>query len=454
MEFSCPACNTPHAFPDDQVPTDGIVVACTHCSKHITLTGDGVVQPDAPQSAPPPIDDLEHPTSVGPAPTSTDLPLVPKPQSDPPGDSGERPGFFGKLGGAVEAAANAAGEAFDAAADEEMGAETEVPEGLHFPGANPSAGGDWTWRDLPRAFVGVFDKNRVLFATAGMWAALVSFGLVNWLGGWLGGLVGVLGTVMSVAAWIVAMGIGAFVASVMGFVCYQTVIEQRASSMKAGIAWSKRWLKSVIGTPIAFVVVIAALGGGEALVGLLGKIPFAGPIIWGAVSPAIVLLSLAAGGVAIALIYSLPLYIPVIINEKTGPKETLFRLLGLYKTQGFSLLGYVLLSIAMIGVAMYTIVVPALFVATGLTTYVATKVMGENLFGLVSKIPDGMSAFTKLILPLPGMGSDLGFGHTVGGILAGLGLTLAPALLLAVVLLTYYTAGGIIYNIVTKRPKK
>ena len=42
MEFNCPACSAPHAFPDDQVPGEGIVVACTRCGAHITLNRSGV----------------------------------------------------------------------------------------------------------------------------------------------------------------------------------------------------------------------------------------------------------------------------------------------------------------------------------------------------------------------------------------------------------------------------
>ncbi len=496
MEFNCPACSTPHAFPDDQIPDGGIVVACTRCAAHVTLSRAGVVAPaggrkSMPPGAPAPDEAPIEATSQAmaslrpsrimeappeePPPAAEPPPSVAEPPpraAEPPPSAAEPPpekkeGFLGKAGRGLSAAAARAKEAaeagkraFDDAADDEMGAPA-APPGLAIPGAAAATDAHWTWRDLPRAFLGVFDLRRVLFATAGFWAAINVFALLQWLGGWLGAKVaGVIATVFSVVAWVGFVGIVALVASVMGYVCHQVVVEGRASSVKAGIDWTKAHLKSVLGTPLAFVAVIAAIAVAEGVVGAVGRIPWAGPIVWGVASPALFAASLVAGVVAVAMVYSLPLYIPVIYNEKTGPKQTLQRLLGLFREHGFSLVGLLLVALLMITVVYAVTVVPAFETSRMLTSQVGASAMGANLPGLFGSAPGAYPAFLAFAmdpLPLLGAAGGLGetnFGHTLGGLLAGLlGASAFFALLIALFALAWYTAGCIIYAIVTKRAK-
>ena len=533
MEFDCPECGAPHAFPEDQIPLDGITVACTACAAHISLDRHGVKgqrrpEPPAPSAPPPPAPsvpprdraawpqpalesttealDIVQPStpdasgegwdatseaqgpsgggSPRPAPpptpgSSRSGPLRPRsapPSSMPPkpaasappspersapppmmkAPSLEKPSGLGKaLGAAAASALDSVGGAFDEAIDDEMEGEVDAPGGLSFPGFAPGDG-SWTWRDLPRAFVGVFDLRRVIFTTAGFWAALAVFGLLQWLGGWLGAKVtGLLATVFSVAAWGGLVAMSAFAAAVMGFVCHQTVVEQRASSISAGVAWTKEWIQSVVGTPLAFVAVAAVGWLAQVIVAYLGRIPFAGPIVWGVLSPVLLLLGLAAGAVIVALIYSLPLYIPVIYNEKTSPVDTLKRLFGLFRTHGFSLVGHVLLTMVTIAVSLAVTVLPMYTVGRMVSTD-AAGYMGGNYLGLLSNIPGGFQVFAFSSLPIPtgsAFGVETGFGHTLGGILAGIGSALPLALVWALVALAYYTAGGIIYAIVTGRKK-
>lgn len=492
MEFNCPQCNTPHAFPDDQIPEAGIVVACTHCESHITLDRNGVrgedpteaiemVKADAPAAAPaPPAAPPGPPASAPPPPTPTPTPTptpappgswpqpgpAPAPQSGwpqpgpspAPGPSLEKPAapadapddsVGNRLSSAFGSAMGAASRAFDDAAGEEMAAEDDVPEGLRFPGFAPGDAGPWTWRDLPRAFVGLLDVRRVAFTAVGLWLALVAFLLVKWLGS----KIGFLTTVLDVVAWALLIVGFALVTAVMSFVCHQTVIERRASSIKAGVGWVKSWIKSVAGTPLAFAGVIAGAVLIEALLGLVGRIPVVGPIVWGLTSPVTVLLSVASGLVAVALVYSLPLYVPVIYNEKTGPAETLKRLLSLFRAHGLRLVGHLMLSALMIGLAVAVTLAPALRLGRTFTDNAVANAMGDNLGGLFVKAPGVFQGPLVALVTPAGAPADPGFGHTLGGILGGIGSALLPALVLAVVVLVQYTAGCIIYSIVTGRQK-
>ncbi len=384
----------------------------------------------------------------GPVPTPAAGPSLEKaPAPD------DEPGFGAAVGAAFGSAADAAQRAFDDAVGEEMAAEEDVPEGLRFPGFAPGDQGPWCWRDLPKAFVGLLDPRRVAFTTVGLWLAIVAFALIRWLSSWLGGKVGILGTILDVVAWAVIIVGFALVTAVMSFVCHQTVIERRPSSIKAGITWVKSWIKSVAGTPLAFAGVIAAAVLVEAVLGLIGRIPFAGPIIWGLTSPVTAVLTIGSGLVAVALVYSLPLYVPVIYNEKTGPAETLKRLLSLFRAHGLSLVGYLLLSGLMIAVSVAVTLFPALALGRTFTDNVLPSAMGDNLMGVFIKAPEMFRGLMAGMVTPAGVPDDPGFGHTLGGILGGVGSALLPAIVLGLVVLVQYTAGCIIYSIVTGRKK-
>ncbi|MFN3200831.1 MAG: zinc-ribbon domain-containing protein [Bradymonadia bacterium] len=487
MNFDCPACHTPHSFPESEIPAAGITVACTQCGVHIELGPQGVM--NAPQPALGPATS-QTPQTPAPGPSMDDIastaaipemsPLGPgadaaiddgtrteaqKPVdvAPPPSAGGGPVGRLKKKKKAPAPAPSAGPDTADSApvaAEErgfldpegEMEPET-APPGLNIPGFAASSD-HWTWRDLPTAFMGVAEPKRVLYSAAALTVVFVAYFLLTWVGALLGGLVGILGTIFNVIAGVAAFGGITFVGAIMAYVCFQTVVEGKPSSLKAGLAWAKSNVKGVVGTPLAFLAVILAVGIVEAVVGFLGLIPFAGPILWGILSPATVVLSLAAGLVAVAAFYSLPLYVPVIYNEKTGPVETLKRLLGLFQEHGFKLVGYILLASLTITVIFLLTVIPALRISGLLTSGVGGATMGGDLTAMAMSAPGGFS--------LPAMmatggtmvgGGDPGIGHTIGGIFAGIGGCLLLGLITALILLAYYTSGGIIYSIVTNRKK-
>lgn len=510
MNFDCPSCHTPHSFPESEIPPTGVVVACTQCGMHIDLTPDGVNSPQAPATSQTPaaeapsLDDeiaatghMPEMSPLGPG-GDADIDDGTRTEAQPAADLGSEPpprrrtgpmGRFKKSKAAgvskeeeisKEAAPEPAPEpapkpssrpkpskkmpapeppAEDRASmlDLDPAAEMEpekAPPGLNIPGF-AAASDVWTWRDLPAAFMGVADPRRVLYTAAAFSLVFIAYFLLTWVGALLGSLVGILGTIFNIVAMVAAFGVFVFVGAIVAYVCFQTVIEEKPSSIKAGFEWAKSNIKSVVGTPLAFLVVIIAVGLVEGVVGFLGGIiPFAGPILWGLLSPAVVLLSLVAGLVAVAAFYSLPLYVPVVYNEQTGPVETLKRLLALFKDHGFKLVGYILLATLIIGVLFYVTVIPALTASSYLTNQVGSATMGGDLAGMVMKAPGGF-ALPAAIATGGAMGTpeDVGFGHTLGGIFAGIGGCLQLGIISSILMLAYYTSGGIIYSIVTGRRK-
>ena len=518
MEFNCPSCDAPHAFPDEQVPPDGIVVACTACATHITLDSPAAAEPDPPPPEEPKptlkagdLDSVPLPSGP-PAPRpSVNAPMngmaggqpsfgrkeqesrppprpagwpapppkregppapkgfpVPMADSDPPApieevepeiepESEIEPDTFGKVAEAARDVADAGVRALEDVSARAQGPEDDVPEGLAFPGFKPATAGVYTWRDLPRAFLGLVDVQRLGFSTAVLWVGMLAFGVVNWVGALLAEKVWAhLGTAFGVVGWLVLIAADLFVTSVVGYVCNQTVVEQRSSSIKAGINWTQSRLQSVFGTPLAFVAVIVAVAAFHGLIGLLGRIPYAGPIIWGLGSGVTILSALAAGVVAVLLGYTLALYIPVIYYEKTGPAETLKRLLGLARGHGANLVALVLASAAMISAAFTVILRPAILIGTTLMAYVGVKSMGADLgLTIVSNPFDAIGGATALVFQqMAGMmGGEVNVGHKLGGFFTAFFSTGALAFVVSLLYVPYLTAGGIIYGILTGKKK-
>ncbi len=518
MEFSCPECGAPHAFPDDQIPPDGIVVACTACAAHITLDAPG----SAPEPEPEPEFDPEEPKPTLQAGDLEPIPMpepepepprappsdlgapkfnrpsdnrpaprppgwnktpgppkpreFPKPASEPPSApvrppapppepepeaAPDAPDLFEQISGAAKGAArdvaSAGKRALEDAAARKTDAEDDVPEGLAFPGFKPDAAGLYTWKDLPRAFLGVTDLSRLGFATGALWVAMVAFGVVSWVGALLAEKVwGTFGSIFGIVADLVLVAGVIAVTSVIGFVCYQNVVEQKASSVKAGIDWTQQWVKSVFGTPLAFVAVIVAVAAVHGVVGLVGRIPYAGPIVWGLLSGVLLVSALAAGFVALLLGYSLALYVPVIYSERTGPVETLKRLLELAKGHGATLVTMVLLTAAMIGAAWYVILMPSIKVGTVLMGYVGFKAMGGDLAVTIASNPfPAVGQATTLVFDALAAGgmAEPNIGHKLGGFLSAVFATGMLAFVGALLYVPYITAGGIIYATLTGKKK-
>ena len=557
MEFNCPSCDAPHAFPDEQIPADGIVVACTSCATHITLdppasapppaepepeppveepkptlrAGDvDAVQMDAPaprpsinapmtgmdggapsfrekqDSRPPPrpkgwpappkkkegekkprvmprpMDDSDPPAPIAdlddpaPAPASAPVPApepapgpsrksrppTPAPQPAPsapaPEPEPEPSDMFDRVAGAAKDIAGAGINALDEVSARAQAPEDDVPDGLAFPGFKPAAGGLFTWRDLPRAFLGLVDVQRLGFATAVLWVAMLAVGVINWLGALLAEKVwGHLGTAFGVVGWVVLVAAVLFVTSVIGYVCHQTVVEQRSSSIKQGVDWTQKWIKSVFGTPLAFLAVIAAIAAFHGIVGGIGRIPYVGPIVWGLLSGVTIVSALAAGVVAVVLGYTLGLYIPVVYNEKTGPADTLKRLLELARGHGANLVALVIASVAMIAAAFWAILKPAIFIGTFLLSYVGLKAMGaEDLILTIASNPfAAIGQATGVVFEQLGGGfpGEPNIGHKLGGFFTAFFATGAVAFVMSLLYIPYVTAGGIIYSVLTGRKK-
>ena len=200
----------------------------------------------------------------------------------------------------------------------------------------------WSWRDLPLALMAVFDRRRLMVAILGLWAVFATHGLIAWFAAWAATRNAGLGTLFSLLGAAIFLALFVVVSSVCSVMCHTDLIEERPIDVRDAIQWTRNWIQSVLGTPLSFVAVVASVVIIEAVFGFIGRIPYAGAPLWGALAPVTLLCSLVGGLAIVCLAYSLPIYIPVIYNERTNALDTLNRLLELLRRHGARIVTYLL----------------------------------------------------------------------------------------------------------------
>ena len=142
--------------------------------------------------------------------------------------------------------------------------------------------------------------------------------------------------------------------------------------------------------PVLCLGVVAAVVILESLIGL-GRIPGAGPVLWGLLSPVTFAGSLLAGLVVVFLVYTLPIYVPLIVLDRSRPVDTLKTMLALHRAHGFSLVGLISLTVMAVTCVVGLIFVPLLYVSTQLTTEVGKATMGKQFASVFFSTPDAFS---------------------------------------------------------------
>jgi hypothetical protein len=193
----------------------------------------------------------------------------------------------------------------------------------------------------------------------------------------------------------------------------------------------------------------------ESLMGFLGRIPYAGPVIWGILSMVIAVMSLAAGLAMVGLVYGLFLYVPLIVSERTGAMDTLRRTLALYRQNGLTLVSMSTISMVVSLMIAGLTVLPAIYLARELSTRVANVSMGSALGDTLAAAPAPFrnAVHSLFYLGQSPLSSDAHAGHALGGFFLGVAGMAVPALLATVFVLLLTGAGAIIYAVSTGRAK-
>jgi hypothetical protein len=212
---------------------------------------------------------------------------------------------------------------------------------------------------------------------------------------------------------------------------------------------------AVLGTPFVFFGGILVLGAALAVISLIGRIPYAGSIIYGLIFSATLVLAFTAVLTSILMSLVSFSYIPAMSSENLGAWSCAKRMLGLLKRH----LGSYLLHVLVAGVCALVLffVLQFLFsMAMALIAWLGGNLMGPDFSSTLIAIPMGLFSALYFVLPEPvaawfqaSMGSDWWF--KVGGWLTGLSLLAAVSLILAFVLVYFHAAGVVNYRLLVQR---
>ncbi len=443
MEIHCPDCRTLNAVSQVQLADPDEIITCISCGAHFTARGTAaqrtIDEPDDDDLTGVDIDAIESRSR------SVRIPL----------DQVDWRSVDRSVGRA--ASARRAGQRPSAV----LHSATPTPTGTDASSASDisrlTEDDRYTWRDLPQAFLSVFHRERFLFALLSLWGALVCAGALQWSADWVANRNAGLATLFDLLAVLIFTVLYILVSSVCSVLCHSHLIEGRTASIKDAIHWTQNWVQSVVGTPLSFMAVVASAVILEALFGFIGRIPVAGPVLWGILSAITVVGSLLSGLAVVCLVYSLPVYIPLIYNERTSPIDTLNRLLELFKTSGGRILASSIGLSALVAGVGVLVILPVWLISGQLTGRVAGATMGSDLTSLLAEVPAPFFVGISNILagtPAASFALEPSVSHTIGGVLAGLFFMLGPAFVLALWTLIMTAGGCLIYAMVTGRRKE
>ncbi|MEE2786837.1 MAG: zinc-ribbon domain-containing protein [Myxococcota bacterium] len=481
MEFNCPACDTLHEFPDDEIPPAGVVVACTECGKHISLARDmsfgddtaaAPLSDDVDSSSPESISsEAVESVSVNFEPESELSSSAPKVEHDqsledwpaqqdsrilrydplslavsPVGDQDERQ-VRRRVSKVVQPQSGLAraldtlGRRQGATTEPERTPDLSVEDRIH-----PTRFSSAFWFIVRDSIRGIFDGERLVFATVGFWMTLVGGALLGWVGQWLGQKIAILGTLLSWSSAFVSMA---------GFILVSAVLSAQSSGKIAGasdaniryaIARIRRSTGIVLGVPFLFLGVVCSAIILISLFGFLGRVPTIGPVAWGALSSVVVALGVLAGFAGTALALAIPLYVPIGLESSVRPLDVIRTLAALFRDKPATLVSTFAGLALSLGVLMLLVLGPTFWIGQRIVSLVSAQTMKEDFWSIVARIPDEFAGAASVALGTLPMGpaTTPSSIHEFGALFTGIGMTFGPALCLAI-FMAAFQRGGVLF---------
>jgi hypothetical protein len=215
---------------------------------------------------------------------------------------------------------------------------------------------------------------------------------------------------------------------------------------------------AVLGTPFLFVGIAVVMGVGVAVFSVLGRIPYAGPILYGVAFAAVFGMGfVAAVSVLLMSLVSFS-YIPAMADEQLSPVQAAARILGLLRRHLVRYLGHFLLA-AVCAFLLHALLQTLLALTMGLIAWLGGELMGANCSATFLAMPTGLFGGVYFVLPdsaqawfSPSSGSAWYFD--VGGWLVGLSLMAGLSLVMSFVLVYFQAAGVVNYHLLVQRDEE
>ncbi len=454
MRFFCPGCGTKYSKPEDEIPEGGTTVVCDKCGFKISVKRPrGSKKPASVlQRAPkkkvgtkPEPPTVMHDSRADPTervvrsepPPKGKVPRPPEELEEEPVQEADvvRPGRSRQ-------------EARKVSASKLLGYVDTLGTGRSGPG--------FRFRDLFYALLVPLDYRKLLVVgTLVFVASLLYTGLV-YLGTLTESTVGVtvglvLGGVLFWALTMLALGVSTHLTD-------REMVEGRRYKIKDSIKFVTAHPMTVLGTPLIFVAAFLMLSVGVIVVSLIGRVPYAGPLVYGLVFAGNFVMSLLA--VLVCVMFGLLAfsYLPAVVREGLGAVAGAKRMLGMVRS---NLGGYMLhlLVVTLCSVVLFFLLQLLVSLSMAHLGWLGAKGMGADLSRVFLEVPLGLFGVMVLAVPDPllslfSAAMETGWQFSVAGWLVGITLLLVFSLVFAFVLVYFFGAGVVNYHLLVAREKK
>jgi len=430
VRYFCPGCGSKYSMPDEDIPAEGMSVNCEKCGFNITIK--------------PPRHKRATGSSSKTPPKKAKEPLqAPEPEEKTP---------------VPEAAETAA--AIPAAEPRAKKEAQKHPSGArvgrYLAAIGTGKSGDaFRFRDLFYTLAVPLDFRKLLVTGVAVFVGSLLFSGLGWLGvktqSSVGVMIGlILGGVIFWALVILGMGVTSHLAD-------REMEEGKHLPLGEGIRYVTGNPLTVLGTPFLFVIGVLASGVVIAVIALIGRIPYAGPIVYGLTFPFSFAVALVSVLLAILFVLITFSYLPAVRCEQLGPWAGAKRAVALIRNN----VGHYLLDVLVVSACAYLLFLllgMAVAAAMGGIGWVGGKAMGADLSSVFLAVPAAL--FGALVMVMPDAmlmmfqaASGPGWQFSIAGWLVGLTL-LAVFSLMSAFVLTYFSAAGVVnYHLLVDKEK-
>jgi hypothetical protein len=244
----------------------------------------------------------------------------------------------------------------------------------------------------------------------------------------------------------------------LGITSQQTHLEMeigRRLPMAEGVRFVLSRPLSVLGTPFVFLAGILGLTALLAVISLLGRIPYAGPILYGLAFLGTFAVALAAVLCGVLMNLVTFSYIPAMASEELGAWDCAKRMLGLIRRHPGSYLLHVLVAGAC-AFGLFLVIQFLLGLSMPLIGWLGGKLMGPQFSATLIAVPGGLFSGLYFVLPEAMQGwlqasAGSGWWYSLGGWLVGLSLLMVISVAFAHVLTYFYAAGVVSYRLLLQK---
>jgi len=457
MRFFCPGCGTKYNKPEGEIPEGGTRVVCDKCGFKISVK--------QPRSRQKPARGVKPKEKVDP---ETEPPTV---AHDSRGDPTERviraePPPKGKLPRPQEEPEYT--EEIEEIAEEEQIAKPKKPRPRKkkvYPGrvfryiddlGTGKSGKTFRFRDLFYALLVPLDYRKLAVVGTLVFAASLMFTGLIYLGTLTKSTVGVtiglvLGGVLFWALTMLALGVTSHLPD-------REMVEGRRFKISDSIKFVMARPMTVLGTPLIFVGAFLVLSIGVTVLSLIGRIPYAGPLVYGLTFAGTFMLSLLA--ILVCVMFGLLAfsYLPAVVREGLGAVAGARRMLNMVRSNlGRYMLH--LLVVTLCSIVLFFLLQFVVSLAMAHLGWLGAKGMGADLSRVFLEVPLGIFGVVVLAVPDPllalfAAAAETGWQFGIAGWLVGLALLLVFSLVFAFVLVYFFGAGVVNYHLLVARERK